>query len=154
MHIDRKLRSAQAAFELLDSFAGTAVNAKGAVAEAMLNKESDILAQFAHEARRLKHSTMCTLVLSTDAMDLRCLDVSICPHTTDRHDGGRVCSAVGGPPGHSLPAARRRCHILEPRPFRPLQAHHEARAGDGRHRARHRPGQSRESPLLTTVQLF
>ena len=49
---DRKLRSAQAAFELLDSFAGSGVTARGAVAGAMLNKEADILAQFAHEVRR------------------------------------------------------------------------------------------------------
>ncbi len=51
MHGDRKLRSAQAAFELLDSFAGSGVTARGAVAGAMLNKEADILAQFAHEVR-------------------------------------------------------------------------------------------------------
>ena len=53
MRADRKLRSAQAAFELLDSFAGSGVTARGAVAGAMLNKEADILAQFAHEVPRL-----------------------------------------------------------------------------------------------------
>lgn len=45
----RKLRSADAAFELLDSFSG--IESRGTVAAAMLHKESDILAQFAREVR-------------------------------------------------------------------------------------------------------
>lgn len=45
--ICRKLRSADAAFELLDTFSG--IESRGTVAAAMLHKESDILAQFARE---------------------------------------------------------------------------------------------------------
>ncbi len=106
LHADRKLRSAQAAFELLDSFAGSGVTARGAVAGAMLNKEADILAQFAHEVRWLtsadahsdSHSAVNTvnIDLSRSHRHLSVYDIiaNVCLASTD--SGSDIAAAIPG----------------------------------------------------------